>query len=49
VNAVISASARSSAIHAPHLRLEDAGRAQLAGNREVQQLVIRNTAPQEER
>ena len=35
--------------HAPHLRLEDAGRAQLAGNREVQQLVIRNAAPQEER
>ena len=35
--------------HAPHLRLEHARRAQPAGDRQVQQLVVRNAAPQEER
>ena len=35
--------------HAPHLRLEHARRAQPAGDRQVQQLVVRDAAPEEER
>ena len=35
--------------HAPHLRFEHARRAQPAGDRQVQQLVVGNAAPEEER